>query len=328
MQDHTRTRARDARRAPGTELLDMASQIAWSHHERFDGGGYPVRATPASEIPLAGRIAAVADAFDAMTTDRVYRPALTRRARGGDVARGARAPVRPGGRRRVPRVARRRRCEIRERFAPPPAELSVAPSRPRRTRRSRSRPPPTRSRSPPAGCGAGPTRGGSRVDPHRRRASPLPAARPSGGSPPSAASGRACGRSSRPASPLPTLAGAAAQRRDGRWRRPRRPRSTARARRAGSRRRPPGPDLRDWLSAMCRGQRQRPLRGRAAGHRGADAARAPARVQPARAARVPGALRARSRCGRSRARARSATSSRTRGGCSPRSSRALLDSDG
>ena len=45
------------------------------HHERWDGGGYPTGAAGAS-IPLEARILAVADSFDAMTSDRPYRAAL------------------------------------------------------------------------------------------------------------------------------------------------------------------------------------------------------------------------------------------------------------
>jgi excisionase family DNA binding protein len=60
----------------GAELLDTAAEIALTHHERFDGAGYP-RGLAGEEIFLPGRIAAVADAFDALTTDRVYRPAMT-----------------------------------------------------------------------------------------------------------------------------------------------------------------------------------------------------------------------------------------------------------
>jgi putative two-component system response regulator len=58
-----------------SELLDIAAIIAWTHHERFDGTGYP-RGVAGEDIPLIGRIAGVADVFDALTTDRVYRPAL------------------------------------------------------------------------------------------------------------------------------------------------------------------------------------------------------------------------------------------------------------
>ncbi|MGA2924461.1 MAG: HD domain-containing phosphohydrolase [Solirubrobacteraceae bacterium] len=57
-------------------LLDLAAQIAWTHHERWDGGGYP-RRLGGAEIPLEGRIVAICDAFDALTSARVYRPART-----------------------------------------------------------------------------------------------------------------------------------------------------------------------------------------------------------------------------------------------------------
>ena len=48
-----------------------AAEVAWSHHESFDGSGYP-RGLSGKEIPLSARIVAVADAFDAMRTKRVY----------------------------------------------------------------------------------------------------------------------------------------------------------------------------------------------------------------------------------------------------------------
>jgi PAS domain S-box-containing protein len=59
----------------GAELLDLAAIVAWTHHERFDGGGYPC-GLAGDEIPLEGRIAAVADVFDALTNHRIYRPAF------------------------------------------------------------------------------------------------------------------------------------------------------------------------------------------------------------------------------------------------------------
>lgn len=61
----------------GSELLELAAEVALTHHEWFDGRGYP-NALRGDEIPLVGRIAAVADAFDALTSDRVYRPAVSR----------------------------------------------------------------------------------------------------------------------------------------------------------------------------------------------------------------------------------------------------------
>lgn len=51
-------------------------EVIRHHHERFDGGGYPDRLA-GSRIPLMARIVAICDAFDAMTQDRPYRPALT-----------------------------------------------------------------------------------------------------------------------------------------------------------------------------------------------------------------------------------------------------------
>jgi putative two-component system response regulator len=59
------------------KLLQLSATIAWTHHERFDGSGYP-RGLAGDDIPLEGRIAAVADVFDALTRDRVYRPRFSR----------------------------------------------------------------------------------------------------------------------------------------------------------------------------------------------------------------------------------------------------------
>lgn len=57
-------------------LLDLAARIALSHHEQWDGSGYP-NGLKGTEIPVEGRMAAIADVFDALTSDRVYRPAMT-----------------------------------------------------------------------------------------------------------------------------------------------------------------------------------------------------------------------------------------------------------
>jgi PAS domain S-box-containing protein len=57
-------------------VLQMAAVIAYTHHERYDGTGYP-RRLAGDEIPIEGRIVAIADVFDAITSDRVYRPAMT-----------------------------------------------------------------------------------------------------------------------------------------------------------------------------------------------------------------------------------------------------------
>jgi len=56
-------------------LLELAASIALTHHERVDGHGYP-HGLRGDAIPVAGRIVAVADVFDALTSDRVYRSAM------------------------------------------------------------------------------------------------------------------------------------------------------------------------------------------------------------------------------------------------------------
>ncbi|MEP7059274.1 MAG: HD domain-containing phosphohydrolase [Actinomycetota bacterium] len=56
-------------------FLGEAVEIVRSHHEWFDGSGYP-KGLAGQEIPLAARIFAIADSFDAMTSDRPYRSAL------------------------------------------------------------------------------------------------------------------------------------------------------------------------------------------------------------------------------------------------------------
>lgn len=57
-----------------SELMEMARQIALAHHEKWDGSGYP-RGLAGEEIPLVGRIVAVCDVFDALTTARPYKNA-------------------------------------------------------------------------------------------------------------------------------------------------------------------------------------------------------------------------------------------------------------
>ncbi len=56
-------------------FLERASELVLCHHERFNGQGYP-NGLKGEDIPLGARIIAVADAFDTMTTDRSYRPAM------------------------------------------------------------------------------------------------------------------------------------------------------------------------------------------------------------------------------------------------------------
>ena len=58
-----------------SELLLLGAEIAYTHHEKFDGTGYP-RGLSGTDIPLTGRITAVCDVFDALTSHRVYKAAM------------------------------------------------------------------------------------------------------------------------------------------------------------------------------------------------------------------------------------------------------------
>jgi putative two-component system response regulator len=69
------------RQFPGVKFLQMARDIAATHHERFDGTGYPGKLV-GEQIPLCGRIVALADVYDALTSKRVYKDAF-----GHDIAK-------------------------------------------------------------------------------------------------------------------------------------------------------------------------------------------------------------------------------------------------
>jgi putative two-component system response regulator len=73
MEEHTRIGHGMLKGARST-VFRMAAEIALTHHERWNGSGYPQRLR-AEQIPLAGRIAAVADVFDALTCMRAYKTA-------------------------------------------------------------------------------------------------------------------------------------------------------------------------------------------------------------------------------------------------------------
>ena len=74
METHTVIGARMLEGSP-SELIEAGRIVALTHHERWDGGGYP-RGLAGDEIPLWGRICAVIDVFDALTTHRAYRQPL------------------------------------------------------------------------------------------------------------------------------------------------------------------------------------------------------------------------------------------------------------
>lgn len=59
-----------------TEVIKLAEVIALTHHEKWDGSGYP-RGIKEKDIPIAGRITAIADVFDALTTERPYKKSIS-----------------------------------------------------------------------------------------------------------------------------------------------------------------------------------------------------------------------------------------------------------
>jgi len=72
----------------GIKFLTGASRVVGQHHERWDGSGYP-RGLAGGEIDLNARIFAVADAYDAITTDRVYRAGASHENAAAELIRGA-----------------------------------------------------------------------------------------------------------------------------------------------------------------------------------------------------------------------------------------------
>ena len=76
MQEHTTMGARILGGSP-SELLQAGEIVALTHHEKWDGGGYP-RHLSGEQIPLSGRICAIADVFDALTSRRPYKAAFSR----------------------------------------------------------------------------------------------------------------------------------------------------------------------------------------------------------------------------------------------------------
>jgi putative two-component system response regulator len=81
MQSHTTIGAETLRRVvaqyPGNSFINIGIEIAGSHHERWDGKGYP-EGLSGEGIPLSARITALADVYDALRSARTYKPAFSR----------------------------------------------------------------------------------------------------------------------------------------------------------------------------------------------------------------------------------------------------------
>ena len=105
MRTHTLIGERILAEAPA---LAEAAKIVRSSHERYDGDGYP-DGLAGDEIPLAARIIAVCDSFDAMTSDRPYRTAMSTEGALSELHNVRRHAVRPGGRQGVRQGDRARR---------------------------------------------------------------------------------------------------------------------------------------------------------------------------------------------------------------------------
>ena len=88
-----------------SKILDMARTIALTHHERWDGSGYPL-GLKSNDIPLVGRITAVADVFDALSSRRSYKKAFPLDECFQIMTRVARLALRPRSARRLPQRAR------------------------------------------------------------------------------------------------------------------------------------------------------------------------------------------------------------------------------
>jgi len=94
MRSHTDIGA-DLMGGSGIPLLDLAEEIARTHHERWNGSGYPAGLS-GEDIPIAGRIVAVADSFDAVTHRRPYKAAWAVEDGWWEIARKAGTDFDPG----------------------------------------------------------------------------------------------------------------------------------------------------------------------------------------------------------------------------------------
>ena len=107
-EDPRRDRRGDARRLALAAGPAGRGRSPARHHERWDGTGYPA-GLRGEEIPLAGRICAICDVFDALRSRRPYKDAWPLDEAIAEIAPPARPPLRPRARRPLPRAGRRAR---------------------------------------------------------------------------------------------------------------------------------------------------------------------------------------------------------------------------
>jgi putative two-component system response regulator len=75
------------KQTPGQAFLEHAGSFAGNHHEKWDGSGYP-RGLKGEEIPLQGRLMAIADVYDALVSDRPYKKAFSHEEATGIISKG------------------------------------------------------------------------------------------------------------------------------------------------------------------------------------------------------------------------------------------------
>ena len=325
MQDHT-SLGHAMLAGSGSELLDTASAIAWSHHERFDGGGYPcgLRRRARSRWRAGSPRWRTRSTRSPPTASTGPRSRWSRRSR--RCAPSASGQFDPAVGRRVPRLARAGAGDPRA--LRPAAGDAIGAGRVGRGRHAgHAAGGGQRALDLPQPAAAVGRRGPDRVDPDRRRASPLPA-------PGRPAARRRARRAAERAADRAARRRAAEARRSSCKRQGRQVAAAAAA--AIYREGPPGwfasetagPDLRDWLTAMAEssasGRYAGALQATEALMRRAHLHASSLLERHAFLERFAPGLGAGARARERRAR----RARRTRGGCSPRSSRALLDSDG
>ena len=102
MQSHT-AKGAEILAGSASPLIQMAEEIARTHHERWDGTGYP-NGLAGEQIPLAGRICAICDVYDALGSRRPYKEPWSPRSVLDEIAQGSGSHFDPAHRGRVPRA--------------------------------------------------------------------------------------------------------------------------------------------------------------------------------------------------------------------------------